>query len=258
MLPSHLERMLWYKAWHESRVRFLLCALAVIGFSAFAVLSHAAWGPHAALPLTRRASSFAEHIYDLVYSGTLKGVFAVLVLFLALGGLMRERTNRTVLFTLALPVRRTQVLVAEMIVGLAEMSVLALLPAVVVPSLSLVFGEQYPVLQALHFSLLWMSGGAVIFGATYLLSVLLSGTYTALIAGYIALSLHTVVAEWAPLRPYRVNIMWMMGDFGQIRWNDSHTQLLVSPFPIARMVTLAAIALLLLWAASAVTTRQDF
>jgi hypothetical protein len=57
-----------------------------------------------------RSSIFSERIYDLVYDGTAKGMFAILTIFLGLGGLLREHRNRTAIFTLSLPVSSFQLI----------------------------------------------------------------------------------------------------------------------------------------------------
>jgi hypothetical protein len=99
--------MLWYKAWIESRTRFTLIAVALTLFCAGVVLFHGQTEPLLTDALHGlRSSTFSEHVYRLVYSGTAKGRFAILVIFLGLGGLGRERTHGTAIFTLALPVTR--------------------------------------------------------------------------------------------------------------------------------------------------------
>ncbi len=95
--------MLWYKAWQESRTRFLITAAVLTGLCLFAVLSSRQFGPFTATDTRAR-------IYHLIYSGTAKGLFAVLAIFLGLGGLKREQVHRVATFTLALPVSRLRLL----------------------------------------------------------------------------------------------------------------------------------------------------
>jgi len=155
--------MLWYKAWRESRTRFAITAFTLVGFCLFAVLfrnQNRASGD-LVIPVLR-SSIFSERIYDLVY-GTAKGVFAILTIFLGLGGLLRERRNRTAIFTLSLPVSRFRLIGTQMVVGLSEMAALSLLPAVLIPSLSKFVHESYPLAEAPHFSMLWFACGSIIF-----------------------------------------------------------------------------------------------
>ena len=141
--------MLGYKAWRESRTRFAITAATLVGFCLFAVLfrkqNQASGG--LVIPVLR-SSVFSERVYDLVYDGTAKGMFAILTIFLGLGGLLRERRNRTAIFTLSLPVSRFRLIRTRMIVGLSEMAALSLLPAVLIPSLSKFVHESYPLAEA--------------------------------------------------------------------------------------------------------------
>lgn len=251
--------MLWYKAWRESRTRFIVIASALVGFCLFAVLFHDRIQSNVTYPLRGlRGNSYSEHIHDFIYSGTAKGVFGILVIFLGLGGLLRERTYRTVMFTLALPVSRLRLTVTQIVVGMLELMILSLLPAVLIPSLSLLVHQYYPLTEALHFSILWFGCGSVIFAAAFLLSVVAGGEYTAPVACYVALMLEVLISDWPSLRPYRLNLMWTMGEFGTMHWNPQHNLLLTGPFPWARLLTIMAVALAMLALAARITQKQDF
>ncbi len=251
--------MLWYKAWRESRTRFAVSALAMAGFCLFAVLFHNQIQSHLSYPLRGlRGSDYSEQIHHLIYAGTAKGVFAILVMFLGLGGLLRERAHRTATFTLTLPVSRLRLVATEIVVGALELAGLSLLPALLIPSLSLLVHQYYPLTEALHFSILWFGCGSIIFAAAYLLSVVLGGQYMAPMACYVALMLEALISNWPSLRPYRLNVMWTMGEFGTMHWNSQHNLLLTDPLPWARLLTIMVIALGMLALAARITQRQDF
>src|ERR1700722_11299768 len=109
--------MLWYKAWRESQARFTMIALTLTVFCLFTVAFRNQIQAHGSfVPPNLRSSIYSEHIYHLIYWGTAKGVFAFLVIFLGLGGLLRERARGTATFTLALPVRRWRIVVAQIVV----------------------------------------------------------------------------------------------------------------------------------------------
>lgn len=241
--------MLWYKAWRESRIRFAMIALAVAAVCLYAVLFH---------DQDLHGRTYNEHIYNLIYSGTAKGVFAFLVIFLGLGGLLRERAHRTAIFTLALPVSRVRLILTQIAVGLAEMAALALLPALLISSLSPLVHQTFPLAEALHFSVLWFGCGTIIFASAFFLSVVFGGEYTAPVACYIALISQALVAQWAPLRPYRLNLLWTMGEFGTMRWDSQHNVLLSSPLPWVRLLIIALIASGLFALSARITQRQDF
>lgn len=247
------------KAWRESRVRFLTTALTLSAFCAFAVLFEPYIRQHQVpIALRLRGGSYTEYIYKLIYAGMAKGIFALLVIFLGLGGLQRERATRTAGFTLALPVSRLRVVGSQIVLGILELAALASLPAILLPSLSAISHHSYPLIVALHFSVLWFFGGLVIFAVSFLLSVITPGEYTAPLVCYLALVLHTFVAAWHPLAGYRLNLMWMMGEFQRMRWNTAHSLLQPPPLSWPRMSVMALLAFLALSAAARVTQRQDF
>jgi ABC-2 type transport system permease protein len=251
--------MLCYKAWLESRIRFMITALTIIGFCLFAVFFNRrmqAAGVFFAPDL--RANTYSKHIYDLIYSGTAKGVFAMLTIFLGLGGLLRERSQRTAVFTLALPVSRWQVVSSQLAVAVGQLALLALLPATLLPSLSAAVHQSYPVTEALHFSVLWFGCGSIILAFAFLLSVSLPGEYTAPLVCYIALMLQTLVALWRPLKPYRLNLLWTMGEFETMHWDVQRHLLVAGSMPWARLSAIMLIACAMLALAVRITYRQDF
>jgi len=239
--------MLWYKAWRESRTRFVVIAMTLVGFCLFAVLFRD--------PASR---AYGERVRHLIYAGTAKGTFAMLVIFLGLGGLVRERKRRTAVFTLALPAGRLRLVVTQMAVGLLELAALSLVPALLIPLLSRLIHQYYPLAEALHFSILWFGCCSVIFALAFLLSVVLDGEYTAPVACYVALMLEVLISNWPSLRPYRLNLMWTMGDFGIMHWDPRHNLLLSPSLPWARLMMIVLIAFGMLALAARITQKQDF
>ncbi len=229
--------MLWYKAWQESRTRFTLTALILTAFCLAATLFQRQIG-------AMSSGGVSECIHRLIYGGMAKGTFAVLTIFLGLGGLIRERAHRTATFTLAFPVSRLQLAGTQIGTGLMQLAVLSSLPALLLPWLSRVVHQPYPLTDALHFSLLWFVCSSSIFALAYFLSVVLEGAYTAPVVCYIILMLQALIASWKPLRPYRLNLMWTMAEFPSTPWE--------------RLFTLTLIALALFALAAWRTERQDF
>jgi ABC-2 type transport system permease protein len=250
--------MLWYKAWLESRTRFLITAGTLAVFCLFVVLFQNQIQAQGSLPSGLRADLYSQHIYNLIYSGAAKGIFSILVIFLGLGGLLRERAHGTATFTLALPASRLRLLAAQIGVGLSEMAALALVPALLIPGISPFVHESYPISEALEFSVLWFGCGIIIFATAFLLSILLGGEYTAPVACYVLLVLHTAIAMWRPLRPYRLNMMWTMGGVGMMQRDLQNTLVFTGPLPWARLLTIALISIVLLATAAYVAERQDF
>lgn len=251
--------MLCYKAWRETRTRFAIIAATITGFCLFAVLfRHNTQENGISVFRFFRTSDYSQNIYNIIYSGTAKGMFAILTIFLGLGGLLRERRHRTAIFTLALPVSRLQIVLAQIGVGLSELVLLALLPALLIPSLSKLVHQSYPLAEALHFSVLWFACGSIIFAAAFLMSVVLDGEYTAPVVCYVALMLQALIGNWPALRPYRLNMMWTMGEFGTMHWDAQHNFLLSGPLPWARLLVIMLMAMGMLVLAAQITARQDF
>ncbi|MBV9680211.1 MAG: hypothetical protein JO046_00350 [Solirubrobacterales bacterium] len=229
--------MLWYKVWRESRTRFAIAVVVLAGFCLLATLVHRRLGPLGSGSVTSR-------IHDLIYSGTAKGTFAVLSIFLGLGGLVRERARRTLTFTLALPVTRLQLIRTQIGVGLLQLALLSLIPVSLLPPLSQLVHEPFPLSNTLHYSLLWFVCSSFIFAVAYLLSAIFEGEYTAAVLCYILLMLQALLASWRPLRPYRLNLMWTMAEASRMPWN----RLLMLALLTAAVFALAA------WR----TQKQDF
>jgi ABC-2 type transport system permease protein len=251
--------MLFYKAWRESRARFVVIALTLAVFCAVMVLFHEQIRASRNIVPGIQDRTYTEHIYRFIY-GTAKGMVLVLFLpFLGLGGLLREKARGTASFTLALPVSRLQLVGAHLAVGLLELAALALLPALLVPAMSLLVHQSYPLSQALHFSVLWFVCGAEIFATAFLFSAVLSGEYTAPVACYIVFFIHNLVFGRGRFlhATYRLQLMWVAGEFGRMHWNTSHTQLLSGPLPWLNLLLIALISLCLFAVATRITQHQD-
>jgi hypothetical protein len=77
--------MLLYKAWLESRVRFLLSFLAMAGLSVvFVFFNH-----DVRTVVTDHDVSYAEYIWNGIFKGQLREIYVVLALLLGMGGLDR-------------------------------------------------------------------------------------------------------------------------------------------------------------------------
>jgi hypothetical protein len=63
--------MLWYKAWRESVVRFVVGVIALASLCLIVVL-FGGRVESVALPPAMHSQAYSQHIYNLVYSGTAK------------------------------------------------------------------------------------------------------------------------------------------------------------------------------------------
>jgi len=238
--------MLWIKAWRETRTRFLLVAAILAAMCAWAVF----------FPQTGmdgRHIDFRTSIYEFVYYGKAKGVFGILVIFMGTGGLLRERSLRTAAFTLSLPVSRLRLVAVPVTVGLAELAALALLPAMLLPILSILVGQTYPLPEALQFSILWFGFGSIIFAVAFFFSVIASGEFVAPAAAYLILMLQGYVGLAIGMK----FVLEAMSGLGTV-YRGASGNLVATGLPWGSLAAYSAAALILFAASGLITQRRDF
>jgi ABC-type transport system involved in multi-copper enzyme maturation permease subunit len=248
--------MLWHKMWRESRVRFLISVLALIGICSAIVLFERAFRAQLdaqGAPL----NAYAGYIYQRIYGGFARGMFLILSLVLGLGGLQRERAHGSAGFTLALPVSRLRLMTVRGAVGLIEVLVLSLLPVVLVPGLSRLVEESYPLSQSLQFWVLWMGVGPAVFAFAFLSSAIFASEYTALAVSLVAFFIYPTAARLPWLRSYPLQIHYIMNGNGMPYFNP-HTDLLIGPLPWTILSVIAMVAASFIASATLITQKQDF
>jgi ABC-type transport system involved in multi-copper enzyme maturation permease subunit len=247
--------MLWYKAWRESRVRFLLIVLFVVFYCVFGILTEQGdrLGPSSSIiPL-----SYDVWIY-LIYVGRYAFYFLVLFLpLLSMGGLLRENARGTAALSLSLPVSRRQLVGVRAAVGLMQMAALAFLPSIIIPLLSPLVRESYPISAALHFGFLRVIGGAAFFALAYLFSTLLAGEYTALVVSAIAVVSIVQITQWLP---HRFSSAWIMSGAPALNTPAEIRNFtgLPGPYAWSALFVIATIALALFAMATRIAQLQDF
>lgn len=243
--------MLWYKAWRESRARFLLSAAALAGICVCFVWFRA----DANGGISDQSLTYPVYIWRIIYKGYLRELFMILAILLGLGGLRREHDYRTACFTLGLPVRRWQLLATRTMVGLVEIVLLAMVPAIVLPALSPLVGQTYPTSQAWAFALLWATVGTLIFALGLLASVLFTGEFTAPVVAFLGLVGYSFFANMPAIRRYLTDVHDVMS--GVPNFNES-TGLLTGPLPWATLLAVVLATATLIGIGAGVTNRQDF
>jgi ABC-type transport system involved in multi-copper enzyme maturation permease subunit len=245
--------MLWYKAWRESRVRFLLSAVALAVICASFVFFHR----DASDGISDEPLSYPVYIWRITYKGYLRELFMVLAILLGLGGLERERDQRTAGFTLALPVSRWRLLVTRTLLGLGQVALLATIPAIVLPLLSPLIGQAYPSSQAWAFAILWATVGSLIFAMALLASVLFAGEFTAPVVAILGLTAYSFLADVRPFERYLTDIHDVMSGI-DMPYFAERTGVLAGPLPWATVFTLLLAAAALIVIGARITNRQDF
>jgi ABC-type transport system involved in multi-copper enzyme maturation permease subunit len=246
--------MLWYKAWRESRIRFLLILLFVVYYCISGVLTERGE--------RLRPSTFTPESYDvyinLIYVGRYAFYFLGFFLpLLSMGGLLRENARGTAALSLSLPVSRRRLAGVRATLGLLQMAVLAFLPSILIPGLSPLVRESYPISAALHFGLLRVICGMSFFALTFVFSTLFAGEYTALVLG--AISNLSIVAITQSL-PHRFSMAWIMGGAPAL---DTPAEIhnftgLPQPFAWFSLLVVAIVGMSLFALAARITNHHDF
>lgn len=244
--------MLWHKAWRESQTRLLVSVLTIgmlcVGF----VLFQADRGTVDGKPIT-----YLEYIWRLAYKGYLREFFDLIVLLMGVGGILRERDHGTSWLTLAFPVSRLRHLMTRAGVGIVEVIALAFVPALIIPAFSPLAGQTYPWSQAAEFGVLWAVGGSLLFAMGFLCSVLFSGEYTAPIAAILCLLVYSVIADFAWVERYFLNVHDMMSG-AETTYFQTGPAVMVGPLPWTALILICIVVCVSISLAGWITRRQDF
>ncbi len=179
--------MLWYKAFLDTRGRFLIGLLVLPCAAIFMVLSYPrvlALLP--TLPAVEGGGLIGRQIaeaIDLVrdYRGyvwsqwfrqTPTNTGALFAALLGTGGLVAAPSGGAALFTLSLPASRARLIAVRAASGLAQWFVLAFVSSFAIPLVSPAIGQSYGVGAALVHALCLFAGGAVIYSLALLLSTI--------------------------------------------------------------------------------------
>jgi ABC-type transport system involved in multi-copper enzyme maturation permease subunit len=238
--------MLWYKAWLETRSRFLVlfCGLTVL--LSFGVLH----GERQAEPW----STMSYYNFVLFANQRVLTLLWILaVSLLTMGGLLREQAVGASSFTLALPVSRSRLMAVRIGMGLIQALALAVVPSCAMYWVARTAGKAYAPSQLTFHLLLLLAGGSVFFAISVLISSLVEGEYT---APAVSLGLMLAIGlglDGVKLRPYNP-LKFMIGS----EYADISTNLLIGSLPWINAVAWVLVAVLLLWIAVRAIAHRDF
>jgi ABC-2 type transport system permease protein len=201
--------MLWYKAWLETRLRFVIAAILICGCSTFFVLGNPfilnTWREwqqlhpqeHEQAWILRATVDYPYFVWHFVFRILLQQLWVLCAVLIGLGGLSLESAQGTAGFTLSFPTSRRRLVGVNTGIGLLEMAILGLIPAVLIPVLSLFIQKPYPFVQGLFHSLLMVLGGLVFFSLGIFLSTIFQSEHTPTLIGVAIVALFYFV-----LTPY--------------------------------------------------------
>lgn len=236
--------MLWYKAWLETRARFLASLSALTFFCGFYVHHF----------LEDERPEWKTHFQMVLYiTQEMMAVLWILsVVLVGMGGVVHEKAIGTSSLTLSLPVSRGRLQRTRVGVGVLESLALAVVPWLTILVVSLRAKMPVSIQQISFYVALLVSGGLVYYAMAVLVSSLIEGTYTApaVVLGLAFLSV-VVVDSW-----FEEFSLWrfMTGNF----YIDKHTFFLSAHFPW--LVTLACLstAALMIFVSIKVIHYRDF
>jgi len=188
-----------------------------------------------------------------VGNGLIAAMWVAAVMFLTMGGLLRERAVGTASFTLVLPVSRMRLMRVRILAGLLQAMVLAVIPWGAMFLASRIFGVPTAISQAVFHLILLVGGGTVFFAAGLLASSVIEGEYTApavsfgiLFADAIAFGNKTL----SPVSPWN----FMLGT----EYFDRRSQLLLGPIPWLHVLANIGLATLLIAISVRAIQRKEF
>ena len=254
--------MLWYKAWLDTRWRFLLGLGLLLVFACGTVMSFptvqefvSSVSPSAISGNEDLRQEFEEsvelmrtfrgYVWLQWFQQNFSGLLTIFAALLGSGSPL-VKSGSGALFSLALPVSRGRWIAARAGAGLAELLALALVPSVVFAALAPLVGEQLSVGEPLVYGACSFVGASVLFAVAVFISSLVNDVWRPLLLtcvvavaiGAVGLALpegHGLFTAMAGGRYF---------EDGSLPW----IELLVS----------AAVASGLLYAAAANVARRDF
>jgi ABC-2 type transport system permease protein len=223
--------MLWYKAWLETRLRFLICVAGLTALCAYNAY--------------RTVSGVTSPVNLAYYHSGLHNVTSQLTIFWLLavnlttmGGLLREKAVGAASFTLALPFSRARMAGVRMAAGLVEAMLLVAVPWAAIFATGAIFGKTHSAEQALLHLGYMTSGGVVYYAIALFSSCVVEGEYTGLVISFGIVIVAASMLDGPSLRAYNPGGFMTGGNSYNVRQG-----LLVGPIPwehAAAYVLLAA------------------
>lgn len=253
--------MLWHKSWLETRWRFAIGA-ALMACSAVAVVvvyprvkellpmvSPTAEGELAQKirASAQLARDYRGYVWSQWFAKQAIYLWTLFAVLLGTGGLVSTARGGG-LFTLSLPVSRRRLFAVRAATGLAELAVLAVVPALIVAAASPAVAEHYPVGDAIVHAACLFVAGAVFFGLASLLSTVFGDVWRPLLIALFAAIALGLVEQGVP-DAARFSVFPVMSAERYFRGDG---------VPWLGLVTSAAVSVALLWGAARNIARQDF
>jgi ABC-2 type transport system permease protein len=255
--------MLWYKAWLETRSRFLI-GLGLLMLSATGIVLYY---PEVVklMPLARTidlggeigrqireqaelSGEYRGYVWSQWFRQNMTQMWTLFAALLGSGGLLSQTSGGAVLFTLSMPVSRNRVLGVRAATGLGELLALAIVPSLLIPLLSPAVGQHYSAGDAIVHAVCLFVAGTAFFSLAFLLSTVFSDLWRPLL---ITCSLAVVLGLCE-------QIIRGLSPYSLFATMSAESYFRGSGLPWVRLFASGAVSAAMLYAATRNIARQDF
>lgn len=256
--------MLWYKAWLDTRGRFLIGALLLPCAAFFMVLAYPRVvgllpgmpSIDTSGPLGRQIGEALElmrdyrgYVWSQWFRQTPTNVGALFAALLGTGGLVTSPSGGgAALFTLSLPTTRHRLIAVRAASGLAQWLALAIASSLVITLVSPIVGETYSIGTALVHGVCMFVGGSVIYSLALLLSTFFGDLWRPWLIT-LAATVPIAFAEQMNPELSRFGLFGVMTGQHFFRTGD---------VPWIGLLAVGAVSAVLLYAAALIFDRRDF
>jgi len=256
--------MLWYKAWLETRWRFII-PLIVMVCSTVGVVFTWPTTKNTLVPLASTVTQTGEigrqirealelsktypgYIFGQLWSQNLRQMGTLFAALLGTGGLLAQTSGGGALFTLSLPASRNHILGVRAAIGFAEFFAIVFGAAVLIPVFSPAVGESYGIGDSLVHATFLFLGGLSVFSLAFLLSTIFTDVWRPLTLTLLITIVFGLVETFSDTLS-RVGIFSAM---------SGETFFRSGAVPWPGLLISVALSAILLWTASRITAGRDF
>ncbi len=245
-------RALAWRSWRESRARFAAAFVLLTALVIYGVVTAPGYIARHNAHFPDKPLLYSVYVWSGFFHYALQALWVLAAFVLTFGGLAREVGTGTALFTLGLPVRRSHLFLARTAIAWVESISLGISAALLIPLVSQLVGESYPLDQAMTFGVLMSSAGLAILALGLLLSEIFEGEFTTPVVGLCVIT--TVFFSYKA----RILTGWNVFDvMSATTCIDPETQLLRGTIPWAGLAGCVCLSFLLLMCATFLVHRRD-
>src|SRR5262245_12675929 len=205
--------MLWHKAWLETRWRFVIGLVVlmlsacgtVIAYPRVMELLDTAPQISASGEIGRQiretvalSRDYRGYVWSQAFRQNLIQTWTFFAVLLASGSVLSQAFGTGTLFTLSLPVSRHRLVSVRVLTGLAELLVLAFVPALLFPLLSPAIGQSYRFADALVHGACLFVAGVAFFSFAFMLSTVFTDLWRPLLIACASAMTLAVIGQISP------------------------------------------------------------